>query len=174
MTVNIADGGLAESVDTQFATSEITRGFTTLSGRCTRRRRATLLDSCGCTRSSRLRPNAPRTTKRTSVYSSSTRGRRRARACPGEPEGARGAETARRRSVAARHSGGGRDVAADADHAYQYGDLIHWGPQRDKLEAVKSDRLEDALQRMNFLDAAAGLSHLYMGSRSSARALALT
>jgi hypothetical protein len=47
--------------------------------------------------------------------------------------------------------------------AYQYGDLIHWGNQRTVLAAVADDPFEQASQRMAFLEAVAGLAHVYMG-----------
>jgi len=47
--------------------------------------------------------------------------------------------------------------------AYQYGDLIHWGNQRTMLAAVADDPFEQASQRMAFLEAVAGLAHIYIG-----------
>jgi hypothetical protein len=46
---------------------------------------------------------------------------------------------------------------------YQYGDLIHWGHQRSVIEAAADDSFEQAMLRMSFLNAAAGLAHLYIG-----------
>jgi hypothetical protein len=47
--------------------------------------------------------------------------------------------------------------------AYQYGDLIHWGEQRSALDVVRGDPFQEAHQRMSFLEAVAGLVHLYIG-----------
>ncbi len=46
---------------------------------------------------------------------------------------------------------------------YQYGDLIHWGSKRDALRAVESDPFDSAWTRIQFLDAATALTHLYLG-----------
>ncbi len=47
--------------------------------------------------------------------------------------------------------------------AYQYGDLIHWGDKRSTLAAIRGDPFQEAYQRMSFLDAVAGLAHVYIG-----------
>lgn len=47
--------------------------------------------------------------------------------------------------------------------AYQYGDLIHWGDQRSTLAVVRGDPFQEAHQRMSFLEAVAGLAHVYIG-----------
>jgi hypothetical protein len=47
--------------------------------------------------------------------------------------------------------------------AYQYGDLIHWGEQRSTLGVVRGDPFQEAYQRMSFLEAVAGLAHVYIG-----------
>jgi hypothetical protein len=47
--------------------------------------------------------------------------------------------------------------------AYNYGDLIHWGDQAGVIQAAAGDPFHQALQRMAFLDAVAGLAHLYLG-----------
>jgi hypothetical protein len=46
---------------------------------------------------------------------------------------------------------------------YQYGDLIHWGYGRDVVEAVANNPFRQAWQRMAFLEAVTGLSHVYLG-----------
>lgn len=47
--------------------------------------------------------------------------------------------------------------------AYQYGDLIHWGDKREIVDVVSTDPFWEGWQRMLFLDAVAGLAHLYLG-----------
>jgi hypothetical protein len=47
--------------------------------------------------------------------------------------------------------------------AYQYGDLIHWGHPRSVIEDIADDPFESAHQQMNFMEAVSGLAHLYMG-----------
>jgi hypothetical protein len=176
MTVNIADGGMAESVETQFATSEITRGFTTLF------RQMHSKEKSDPARFVRVHEILKTTTERAKDDKADERLQqldawKKARASLLQ-------ENLKVR-VGQKLRDEGRwppDIPGEGGmspqmliSAYQYGDLIHWGPQRDKLEAVKRDRFEDALQRMNFLDAAAGLSHLYMGFSLVVRgALALT
>jgi hypothetical protein len=46
--------------------------------------------------------------------------------------------------------------------AYQYGDLIHWGDHAEFL-AIARDPFEQAYQRMAFLEAVVGLTHVYLG-----------
>ena len=45
---------------------------------------------------------------------------------------------------------------------YQYGDLIHWDDSKVLHEAA-TDPFEHAMQRMAFLEAATGLTHVYLG-----------
>ena len=48
--------------------------------------------------------------------------------------------------------------------AYQYGDLIHWGNDRDNLsKLIGESEFEDGLTKIQFLQAVAALSHLYVG-----------
>ena len=46
---------------------------------------------------------------------------------------------------------------------FQYGDLIHWTDKRSVIEAADSDPFQRALLRMDFLEAATGLTHVYLG-----------
>jgi hypothetical protein len=46
---------------------------------------------------------------------------------------------------------------------YQYGEMIHWGDERSVLEAAADDPFARAKLRMDFLHAAVGLTHLYLG-----------
>ena len=46
---------------------------------------------------------------------------------------------------------------------FQYGDLIHWGDKRSQIIGPDRDPFAHAWQRLAFLDAVLGLSHLYMG-----------
>ncbi len=57
---------------------------------------------------------------------------------------------------------------------YMYGDLVHFGSKRDALKSIGASELEIELDYMNFLEAATGLSHFYLGfSRLLARAFRL-
>jgi hypothetical protein len=47
--------------------------------------------------------------------------------------------------------------------AYHYGDLIHWDTKRDVVAAWERDPFHKHHERLAFLDAAAGLAHLYIG-----------
>lgn len=47
--------------------------------------------------------------------------------------------------------------------AYNYGDLIHWGDKLSVLITVAGDPFESAWQKMAFLEAATGFTHLYLG-----------
>jgi hypothetical protein len=46
---------------------------------------------------------------------------------------------------------------------YQYGDLIHWDRKREDLSALTATPWDHAWQQMRFLEAVAGLAHLYIG-----------
>ena len=46
---------------------------------------------------------------------------------------------------------------------FQYGDLIHWGDKKAEIIGPDKDPFAHAWQRMAFLEAMLGLSHLYMG-----------
>lgn len=46
---------------------------------------------------------------------------------------------------------------------FNYGELIHWGDHRKTYEALGVTEVDAALSRMDFLNAIAGLSHLYLG-----------
>ncbi len=56
----------------------------------------------------------------------------------------------------------------DLLRTFNYGDLVHWGTQKD---AVKADRIGSAEQRMAFFKAAAGLTHALVGYSEVARSL---
>jgi hypothetical protein len=58
--------------------------------------------------------------------------------------------------------GEGKESPASLISMYQYGDLIHWSGNGSILES-STDPFEYALQRMAFLEAAAGLTHIYLG-----------
>jgi hypothetical protein len=47
--------------------------------------------------------------------------------------------------------------------AYNYGDLIHWDKQKRVIAEWESDPFEAEWQKIAFLQAAAGLAHLYTG-----------
>jgi hypothetical protein len=164
MTVNIDDGGLAESVETQFATSEITRGFTTLL------RQMHSKEKSDPARFVRVHEILKTTTERAKDDQTDERleqldawKKARANLLQANLKVLVGQKLRAEGRMPAGIPGEGGMSPQTLISAYQYGDLIHWGPQRDKLEAVKNDPFEDAMQRMSFLDAAAGLSHVYMG-----------
>lgn len=52
---------------------------------------------------------------------------------------------------------------------YEYGDLIHWGRQRDELAAFGADSL-GAARELDFLKVAVGLTHFYIGFATLAQA----
>ena len=59
-----------------------------------------------------------------------------------------------------------RDVPERLIPPYLYGDTIHWNLKRghvDLLEARAQSQAEDAQFQIQFLNAAIGLSHLYLG-----------
>lgn len=176
MTVNIADGGLGESVETQFATSEITRGFTTLF------RQMHSSEKSDPARFVRVHEILKTTTDRANDDQTDERleqldawKKARASLLQENLKVRVGQKLRAEGRMPNGIPGEGQMSPQTLISAYQYGDLIHWGHQRDKLEVVKDDPFEDAMQRMSFLDAAAGLSHLYMGFSLVVRsALALT
>jgi len=53
---------------------------------------------------------------------------------------------------------------------YRYGDLLHWGRERPRLEAWETDDVAAVERRVAFLSAAAGLAHAYIGFGELARA----
>lgn len=52
---------------------------------------------------------------------------------------------------------------------YNYGEYIHWGDRRKELAAFGGDPAIEALNKMKFLEAVGGLSHLYLGFSMLAR-----
>jgi hypothetical protein len=176
LTVNIGDSGLAESVETQFSTSEITRGFTTLFRQMHSKEKsdpARFLRVHEILRTTTERAKDDRSDERLGELDAWKKARasllqENLKVRVGQKLRAEG-------QWPAGIPGEGEMSPQTLISAYQYGDLIHWGYHRDKLEAVKNDRFEEAMQRMSFLDAASGLSHLYMGFSLVVRsALSLT
>jgi hypothetical protein len=54
---------------------------------------------------------------------------------------------------------------------YDYGDLIHWDPNKHpELAEFERDPFTASDRRLAFLDAASGLAHLYIGFAELARA----
>lgn len=47
--------------------------------------------------------------------------------------------------------------------AYHYGDFIHWDSKRDVIAVWETDPFHKHHERLAFLEAAAGLAHLYVG-----------
>jgi hypothetical protein len=47
--------------------------------------------------------------------------------------------------------------------AYNYGDYLHWGEKRALIEDWRKEPFVDATRQMDFLEAASGLAHLYLG-----------
>ncbi len=54
---------------------------------------------------------------------------------------------------------------------FNYGDLIHWGKQRDQIAKPVGEEYEAAMQRTEFFGAALGLAHVSIGFGELARAL---
>lgn len=47
--------------------------------------------------------------------------------------------------------------------AYNYGELIHWSGKREVVAEWEKDPFHQSWQRINFLEAAVGLAHIYIG-----------
>ncbi|HEX4838340.1 MAG TPA: hypothetical protein VFV03_07455 [Solirubrobacteraceae bacterium] len=164
MTVNIGEGGVQESVETEFVTNEITRGFATLF------RQMHSTEKSDPARFVRVHEILKQTNERAKDDRVSERARQldawkkaRASLLQENLKVRVGQKLRAEGRMPAGIPGEGGMSPQTLISAYQYGDLIHWGHHRDKLEAVADDPFQDAHQRMQFLDAAAGLSHLYMG-----------
>jgi len=52
---------------------------------------------------------------------------------------------------------------------YNYGDLIHWGDRSDVVAEWSEDEFVESDRRLAYLDAAAGLGHVYIGFGELAR-----
>ncbi|MFI5893831.1 hypothetical protein ACIA5D_27390 [Actinoplanes sp. NPDC051513] len=59
--------------------------------------------------------------------------------------------------------GGGRKTPREIIEIFNYGELIHWDKHRDAFNELNDTEEHAALNRLEFLEAAAGLSHLYLG-----------
>jgi hypothetical protein len=57
----------------------------------------------------------------------------------------------------------GQKTPRELVEIFNYGELIHWDKRRDAFNDLNDTEAHAALNRLNFLEAAAGLSHLYLG-----------
>lgn len=164
MSVNVADGGMEESVETKFSTNEITRGFTTLF------RQMHTNEKSDPARFNRVFEILKQTNQRMKDDQMDARQEqldawRKARASMLQ-ENLKVLVGQKLRSEGRMPDGipgEGKMPPKTLITAYQYGELIHWSFQRDKIAAAATDPFEQAMLRMDFLNAAAGFAHLYMG-----------
>jgi hypothetical protein len=161
-TVHVADGGAGiEHVDTTFTSNEVTRGFTTLfrqfdSGN----EPASFLQAQRILREADLAAPDVRSSERLAQLKLWGRARGNLRA---ENLKVRVGQKLR---AAGRWADGipgeGTTSPETLISLYQYGELIHWRETGSILEPA-ADPFEYAMQRMAFLNAATGLTHVYLG-----------
>ncbi|HUA10395.1 MAG TPA: hypothetical protein VMA83_00140 [Solirubrobacteraceae bacterium] len=164
MTVNVGDEGEFETVETEFVTNEITRGFATLL------RQMHSTENSDPARFLRVHEILRQTNGRSGDDQVDERARQLAAWKKARVELLQenlkvrvGQKLRDEGRMPAGIPGEGDMSPQTLISAYQYGDLIHWGHHRDKLEAVADDPFRSAHLRMQFLDAAVGICHLYLG-----------
>jgi hypothetical protein len=156
MTVHIDDDTGEEHIDAAFTSNEIARGFAVLLRQFdSREERASFQTVYGLLRRTSMRSTDGRATERCDLLDSWKRAQ-------GQLHGIELKRLVRRKVDP--------NLEFGNDHppnyylsAYNYGDLIHWDSNRDVIAFWEADPFYKQHERMAFLEAAAGLAHLYIG-----------
>jgi hypothetical protein len=163
LTVHVADGNQGvERVDTTFSSKEITRGFATLFRQFDSPKEAAgFLQVQRALRDADAAASDERSAERQADLKTWGKARSHLRA---ENLKVRVGQRLRDRGRwPAPIPGEGATSPETIISTYQYGDLIHWGDDGKVIVAVAANPFEHAMQRIAFLDAATGLTHLYLG-----------
>jgi len=165
MTVHVADGGSGiERIETTFAPNESVRGFTTLFRQFDTNdggEAASFSQAQRILREANGAAGDEHVDMRSELLSIWGKARRSLRSYPLKVRvGQKLREEGR---MPAGIPGEDRMSPETLVSAYQYGDLIHWTEQRSVIEAVADDPYLRASQRMDFLEAVTGPTHVYLG-----------
>ncbi len=162
ITVRPHDDGSGERVESAFSSKEITRGFTTLFRQFdSSDERAGFLQVQRILREANVAAADGLADERAAVLGAW--GKARGRLRPHNLKVRVGQKLRDEGRMPNAIPGEDRDSPEMVISAYQYGDLIHWGAKSTHIESAESDPFAHALQRMDFLEAAVGLTHVYLG-----------